>query len=166
MELYFLRHGIAADRSHQGVGSDAERPLTEEGIEKLKKSLVGMKRLDVVPDRIVSSPYVRALQTARIVAEGLGFEAKIDVSEALVPEAELEDFWKILARAPAESRWLFVGHEPSISDFIGQLIASGKSARVDMKKGGLARVDGGPDGGRFLGTLEWLLTPRQLCSLT
>ncbi len=68
MNLYFLRHGIAADKP-QWKGSDSDRPLIKEGIQKLKKSAKGMRRLKLHFDWILTSPYRRAYDTAQIVAK-------------------------------------------------------------------------------------------------
>src|SRR5262249_49031694 len=68
MQLYIVRHGIAIDREDPKSPPDPERFLTEEGIEKTKEVARGVVRLGIVPDLLISSPYVRAMQTAEIFA--------------------------------------------------------------------------------------------------
>src|SRR5689334_2900287 len=86
MELYFLRHGIAADTGPEDSG-DAGRPLTEEGIDKLKEAARGLRRLGVRPDVLLSSPLVRARQTAEIVRKAFGIESRL--VDALAPGCDI-----------------------------------------------------------------------------
>ena len=162
MELYFLRHGIAVEHEEWGMNPDSERPLTEEGIAKLKKAALGMERMGLSFDRVISSPYTRALETVKIVIKSLDLGSKLEVSEALVPDASFDDFLKLISKAGSKDKYFVVGHEPSMSAFIGRLITGAKGASINMRKGGLARVDGGMEGNSFAGTLEWILTPRQI----
>ena len=85
MKLYFLRHAIAAEPGTRAIKSDADRPLTDEGIKKTKESLRGFKALGLTFDAVASSPYLRAKHTAEIVASGLRLKHKIVLSEALTP---------------------------------------------------------------------------------
>src|SRR5688572_18228018 len=122
MELYFLRHAIAAERAEAGVAGDAERPLTTEGIQKMKKAAQGMKKLELRIDSIISSPYIRARHTAELAAAGLEFSKKIIFSDALTPEASFKDFLKLIKSHEPDDRLLLVGHQPTISDFVGELV--------------------------------------------
>ena len=167
MELYFLRHAIAAEPGTIAVSHDSERPLTSEGIEKMEKAVEGMRRADFSFDHIVSSPYLRASETAKIVAEGLGFKGKIRFSDALTPGAELKDLLKLLRDFKSGNKVLLVGHLPSIGEFVSNLISGKSTVAMDYKKGGLCRVDmletivpG------VVGELKWFLTPKQLRSLS
>src|SRR5687767_1112067 len=74
-ELCFFRHGIAVDREDPSITSDAERPLTEEGTRKTQAAAEGMKRMDAAFDKILTSPWLRASQTAAILSEVLGLPA-------------------------------------------------------------------------------------------
>jgi phosphohistidine phosphatase len=150
MELYFLRHGIAADVGPEGSG-DAGRPLTIEGIKKMKEAARGLRRLGVRPDVLLSSPLVRARQTAEIVRHVLGLDSRL--VDALAPGCDIVRLRDLLGEYRSADRIMVVGHEPDFSDLIGALTGG---SRVQLKKGGLARVDlEMVDEGA--GTLVWLL---------
>ncbi|MBM4422749.1 MAG: phosphohistidine phosphatase SixA [Chloroflexi bacterium] len=154
MNLYFLRHGLA-DWPHWNR-SDSERPLTEEGIAKMKAEGKTLKRLDVSPDAILSSPLVRARQTADIVAERLGLA--VVEHKLLAPGFNREKLAAILGEHKKAKAIMLVGHEPDFGRTIAEIIGGG---RVAMKKGGLARVDiASPDS--LNGELVWLLAPKVL----
>jgi phosphohistidine phosphatase len=152
MELYLLRHGIAADVGPEGSG-DAGRPLTEEGIDKLKEAVRGLRRLGVRPDVLLTSPLVRARQTAEIVRRAFGLDVR--PAEALAPGCDLARLADLLGEYRSAERVMIVGHEPDFSSLIGDLTGG---SRVQLKKAGLARVDlESVDTGA--GTLIWLLPP-------
>jgi phosphohistidine phosphatase len=155
MELYFLRHGIAADVGPEGSG-DAGRPLTAEGIEKMKEAARGLRRLGVRPDVLLSSPLVRARQTAEIVRRAFGLESRL--VEALAPGCDIARLRDLLGEYRSAEGVMVVGHEPDFSTLVGLLTGG---SRVQLKKGGLARVDlETVDEGA--GTLVWLLPPMAL----
>ena len=155
MQLYFLRHGLA-DWPNWDPARDHERPLTDEGMEKMKAEAKAIKRLGLELDAILSSPFVRAQQTAQPVAERLGLNVVEEA--ALAPGFDLKRLQAVLKRHPDARAIMLVGHEPDFSRTIGQLIGGG---RVAMKKGGLARVDlEAPDPPQ--GELVWLLAPKVL----
>src|SRR5438876_1221851 len=87
MNLYFLRHAIAADKA-SWKGSDADRPLTKEGMRKMKKGAKGIRRLDLPIDWILTSPYRRAYDTAAIVAKELKLKKSLKVSRMLTPDGD------------------------------------------------------------------------------
>ena len=155
MELYFLRHGIAADAGPTGLG-DADRPLTKEGIAKMQAGARGMRRLGLRLDALLSSPLVRAHETAAIVARVFGLE--LQLAEKLAPGCDLAQLFALLGEYRAAERLMLVGHEPDFSSLIGALTGG---SNVLMKKGGLARVDI-ERLEQGIGTLAWLLPPRVL----
>ena len=155
MELYFLRHGIAADVGPAGMG-DAGRPLTKEGIAKMQASARGMRRLGLRLDALLSSPLVRAHETAAIVAGELGLELRL--AEQLAPGCDMTQLFALLGEYRAAERVMLVGHEPDFSSLIGALTGG---SHVLMKKGGLGRVDI-ERLEQGAGTLTWLLPPRVL----
>lgn len=153
MELFFLRHGVAADYGPAGSG-DAGRPLTREGIEKMTAAARGMHRLEIRLDLLLSSPLVRARETAALVGRALGVE--VQIANDLVPGCGLSRLRALLATHSDAERIMVVGHEPDFSTLIGDLTG----ACVEMKKGALARVAlPAPDA---QGTLLWLMTSRVL----
>ena len=155
MEVYFLRHGEAG-KSSGGHGGDAARQLTEEGIARMEREAVFISALRLRLDAIMTSPLVRAHQTAEIVARELRLLDALAVDERLSPGFGPEELRGILREHRAASALMLVGHEPDFSSTISACIQGG---RMECKKGGLARVDF-DDPGSLTGTLVWLLPPR------
>jgi phosphohistidine phosphatase len=153
MRLYFLRHGIA-DWPDWDPARDHERPLTKDGMKKLRDQARRLANLGVKFDAILSSPYTRAYQTADIVAGKLGLEVKTE--PLLAPGFNPDKLAEIVKSFDEDQALLLVGHEPSFSTVIAELIGGG---RVQMKKGALARVD---VNGELQGELVWLLQPKVL----
>src|SRR5690349_2561607 len=118
MELYFLRHAIAADAGPDGMG-DAARPLTKEGIAKMQAGARGMRRLGVKPDALLSSPLARARETAAIVAREL--ELEMHLADELAPGCDAAQLFALLGEHRAAERVMLVGHEPDFSSLIGAL---------------------------------------------
>ena len=155
MELYFLRHGIAEDAGPSGAG-DAGRRLTKEGAAKVKAEARGLRELGVRLDTLLTSPLVRAHATTEIVAKELGLE--LHLADELAPGCDVERLFALLGEHRGAERVMVVGHEPDFSTMIGALTGG---SRVQIKKGGLARVDlDALEPGA--GTLVWLLPPRAL----
>lgn len=157
MKVYFLRHGIAGERS-EWKGDDAERPLTDEGKEKTKSIADTIAQLELGLDAIITSPLVRAKQTAEIVAKKLNLESKMVEDKRLAPGFDADKLHAILLDHPYGDTVMVVGHEPDFSETISELIGGG---RIVIKKGGLALVDL-PNAHSQRGELLWLLTPKLL----
>jgi phosphohistidine phosphatase len=155
MKLYFMRHGLAGERS-EWKGNDAARPLTDEGIEKMKLIAATLSQMSLGLDAIIASPFVRARQTAEIVAQQL--EIKLIEDARLAPGFNGEQLDAILRDHPGMNTIMLVGHEPDLSETIGALIGGG---RVVCKKGGLALVDL-PNAQSREGILEWIVPPKML----
>jgi phosphohistidine phosphatase len=156
MQVYLLRHGIAENvRPGQ---PDAERALTAEGREKLRRVLKRARAAGVKPDAILASPYRRALETAVVAAEALGYTSEIERMQALVPEASPYDAWEeIRARRP-DASVLLASHEPLMSSLAALLLGC-PALQVDMKKAALVRIDCDRFGAQPRGVLKWMLTP-------
>ncbi len=158
LRLFFLRHG-AADRDQYQGDDDALRPLVDRGRERLRTEAEFIDRLATGLDVVVTSPLVRALETAEIVAARLGLADRVRQDARLGLDFDLERLAGILAALPDDHRRiLLVGHEPGFGLVIGELTGG---TRVVMKKGALARVDLTPGAGTR-GQLVWLLQPRVL----
>jgi phosphohistidine phosphatase len=157
MNLYILRHASAGTRRANPV-VDVKRPLDKEG--KQQCFLVGsyLGALNVQFDRVVSSPLKRALQTASLVGTETGFDSKIEVSEALSPEASMQKFQELIRTLQANENVLVVGHNPNLPVFLGSLIAPSGRTSIRLRKGAIARIDCT----RLPGTLHWLVDPRIL----
>ena len=156
MQIYLLRHAIA-EPAGPGL-PDAERALTEEGREKLRRVLKRAHGAGVTPTLILSSPYRRALQTAEAAATALGYEGKIVETRALVPEAPPFAAWEELRKRSEEKAVLLASHEPLMSTMASFLLDSPALA-VDMKKAALLRIDCERLGTEPSGVLKWMLTP-------
>jgi phosphohistidine phosphatase len=157
MQIYLLRHGIAED----GLPgkADADRALTTEGIKRLREILKRARTASVSPSVIVTSPYVRARQTAELAAEILGFEETLATSGVLTPNSSPVDTWTELRTLRGEQSVLLVGHEPHMSSFTGFLLGT-PELRVDFKKGAMVRVDMMEFGVRPRGVLKWMMAPK------
>ena len=130
MEIYLLRHGIAED-GHPGQ-ADAERQLTDEGKEKLRRVLKRARSADVKPGVILSSPYRRAGETAAIAAEVLDYKGKVVETSALLPDAAPQEMWEEMRSRGNESAVLLASHEPLMSTLAAFLLGC-PGLQVDMK---------------------------------
>ncbi len=125
MKLYLLRHAIAVERGTPGFEDDSLRPLTEAGRDKMQRIARGMKTLGLSFDHILTSAYVRAEQTATIVAAALGSEKRLMTEPLLAADQEPHAILTNLAGAEGESsNVLLVGHEPYLSELASLLIGS------------------------------------------
>lgn len=152
--LYFVRHGKAGH--HTTADDDDERQLTEAGIAALKAAGPLLRRVNLRPDLVLSSPLARALQTAQLVMEGLGSSVEPVVDDRLRPGAGWGDFARAMTAHPEARRVMFVGHEPDLSAAMRLLTGA---ASVRMRKGGIGCIEfpGVPEPGA--GEIAWLLDP-------
>ncbi len=156
-EIYLIRHGIAEDRGEKWP-DDSKRPLTDEGMARMRKSVRGLSRLGVSLDVVLTSPLVRARQTAEIVVAGISPRPSLITSDALAPGGSFPALVADLEKHVKKTRIGLVGHEPHIGEFASRLIGSRHA--IEFKKGAVCRIDlaslppSGP------GDLRWLLTPR------
>ena len=161
MILYFLRHASAGE-SMISPQKDKKRPLDETGVKQSHSVGRALAALEIQPEVIISSSLTRATQTASLVANEMGFEGKIQIDSALTPEASYSDFVDLLRRVSSAESVVVVGHNPNLSDFLGKTIGGRSSpADIDLKKGGVARVEMRRSGGR----LTWYLTPKIVATL-
>ncbi|MFZ1080768.1 MAG: phosphohistidine phosphatase SixA [Candidatus Kryptoniota bacterium] len=161
MELYLLRHAIASEKGAGTFARDADRPLTTEGTQKMRHIAKAMKGLDLSFDLILSSPYLRAKQTAEIVADVFGLEKTLRFSGNLAVDGNIDMLIKEI-RLESLQKILLVGHEPYLSTLISLLISGHDGIDIVMKKGGLCKLT--IDSLRLgkCATLEWLIGPRQI----
>ncbi len=159
MNLYIVRHAIAVERGTSGYEDDSQRPLTDEGRKKMKKITKGLHRLGVALDVILTSPYVRARDTAKILADRYEMTDKIFFSDNLIPPGNFESLVFEIHEKYDLANVALVGHEPMLSNLISWLMTGDTDARMILKKGGVACLssDSLYQDGRA--TLEWLLTP-------
>lgn len=156
MRLLFLRHAIAAPNEH-GDMPDEARPLTAEGRRSFEQTAKALARVMKKPRAILTSPLLRARQTADIVAHAWGAEAPI-IAPALVKGS-----WPGICRALApyknDDAVALVGHETWISTITAQLLDSKSHRCFDYRKGGVALIDV-ESLARGRGTLQWFIPPR------
>ena len=162
LELYLIRHGIAAERGKEWP-DDSKRPLTPDGISRLRKTARGLNAIGVGFDQIVTSPLVRTRQTADIFAEELKSKPPVVTADALAPAGTPASVIQEIARHVRKPRVALVGHEPNLGELAAQLI--GSRTPLEFKKGGICRIDFDmlpPKGG---GMLRWFMTPKVLRKL-
>jgi phosphohistidine phosphatase len=161
MMLYLLRHGVAEEVGPDG--SDGSRRLTPGGRRKMRAAAAGMRALGLGFEAILTSPLVRAVETAAIVADALGNEPVPRELSALEPGVTPVETVGALRAFARYEHVVLVGHEPGLSAIAALLLTgSPDGLRLALKKGGLIALevhDPGRGGGT---TLRWMLTPRQL----
>lgn len=159
IELYLIRHGVAEERGEEWP-DDTKRPLSEDGIVRLRKAARALTRLDVTLDVIVTSPLVRTRQTAEIIASGLDPHPHIVTAESLAPGGSAAAVLADLEKQAKRMHVALVGHEPGIGELAARLV--GARHPIAFKKGAICRIDvealppAGP------GDLRWFLTPKIL----
>lgn len=158
MKLYILRHGIAVERQTPGY-TETSRPLTDEGVTKMKKAANGMKAIISSFDAILTSPLKRAFDTAAIVADAFNCKDKLEVCDALSPGSDPKELLGYVKRHFQDKKILLVGHQPHLGYFAAAALEAPVS--LDLKKGGLCLLEKKPDGTGKM-TLVMMLPPRAL----
>jgi phosphohistidine phosphatase len=161
MQLYIVRHGIAIDREDPKCPPDPQRYLTEEGVEKTKQVAKGIAALGVTGDLFLTSPYVRALQTAEIFAGALEYaKPKIRQTDLLLPGAEPSLLFRELAKDKQASVVFLFGHAPQLDEIVSFALGA-KRHLTGLKKAGVAFLElkrlSPP-----IAELVWLATPKML----
>jgi phosphohistidine phosphatase len=167
MELFFLRHAIAVMRGTPGYADDSKRPLTPEGARKMRRVAEGMRALGIEFDVMLSSPFIRAKQTAEIVAEIFGDAKKVSFDDGLAVGGDHHELIDRINKEYGTTKAiLLVGHEPSMSELISVLLAGDPGLSITLKKGGLCKLSV-VESLRYgrCATLDWLLAPKHLTGL-
>ena len=163
MRLYIVRHAIAVPHNTPGY-EEEERPLTEEGIEKMRQSAAGLRRLGYVPELILSSPLPRARQTAEILVKVLdrkGLEIKIH--PALAPAGSRRELYRAMdSYAKNLAGLMLVGHQPSLGEIAGEIAWGSPDYYLELKKGGACAIELESTGDFPRGCLVALLPPSLL----
>src|SRR5579863_2832350 len=153
MIVYFLRHASAGEPM-MNAKKDEKRALDKSGIEQCGYVGRALAAMDVLIDVMISSPLKRATQTASLVGNELSYEGKLQLEDALRPTAAFADFRKLLDKYAKYESIMVVGHNPNLSEFTGRCISeAGCEASVELKKGGVAKVETG----RNSAVLQWCL---------
>jgi len=140
MHLYLIRHGIAVDREEPNCPPDTERPLTPKGMKRSHAAALGLRALDVKPAAVLTSPWLRAVQTAEIFCEAIGYSSKkIIRTDALKGTSAPSDLLRELQSMKARVVLCF-GHEPHLHLVLGHVLHT--SAKItELKKAGLALLE-------------------------
>lgn len=172
MELYLVRHGVAQARGQDSRGEnvrgenvrDEDRRLTRDGRRKTARALRGLGFMGVDRlDRILSSPLVRAWETAKILADTIAADGP-RVEAALAPGGEPSALLARIAREAQDERIALVGHQPDLGRFATWLVA-GSGRGLELGKAGVVRIDLDGSVAPGQGELVWLLPPKVLRKL-
>ena len=153
-EIYILRHGHAQN-ANNGL-NDFDRALTEEGIEKINKLSLFFNRLDISLEFVLSSPYIRAKQTAEIFISNLTSKPNLKIVDFLSCGASSKEISRELMEYSSSKNLLLVGHAPDLEMFLGKIIGA---ERITLKKGAMAKI-AFKNNIEMSGELEWLITPK------
>jgi phosphohistidine phosphatase len=161
MELLIIRHAIAFERDRHRWANDAARPLSPSGVRRSRKAAAGLKELCKVPDRLLTSPLIRARETAKILSEVAGWP-RAEIAPELAPGKGAATVLTLLAK-DRSNRIAIVGHQPDLSALLAAcLLKDGGTLPIEMKKNAVACLsfDGRARVGRAV--IKWLATPRLL----
>ena len=166
MKLYLIRHSNAINPGTSGYEDDSQRPLTEKGRDKMQKIASALKRLGVKPDVMISSPYVRAQQTAEILAKVLKYKKELIFSDTIIPLGKADDIIGEINEKYNVDELVLVGHEPCFSMLVGTLTAGNPDLAINLKNGGVCCLSADDLRMNRSAVLEWLLPPKTLIELS
>lgn len=159
MKLYIVRHAIAVPHGTPGMADD-DRELTEDGIAKMQKAAAGLRALDYLPDLILSSPLIRATQTAEILVKAFGGKIELKIVPFLAPYGTRQDLYRAIGQYEKKiDRLMIVGHQPSLGEIAGEIAFGSPEHYIELKKGGVCSIDVEVARGKPEGSLVALLTP-------
>lgn len=162
MQLYLMRHGDAVDVGQMGVKRDADRMLSDEGIEKTRAAAMGLRSLLEAPlIRVVASPLVRARQTAEIAAKAAAPGVEVELADALKSGAHASDALDWLHGQPA-APMLLVGHMPDLSALASFLVSATGQAGFHFKKAAVLCLHFNGRAAAGKGEVMWFLQPGML----
>jgi phosphohistidine phosphatase len=165
VELLVIRHAIAEDREVFAASGrdDALRPLTPDGVRKMRRAAHGLHELVPSIDVLAASPLARAEETAEIVRREYELD-RVEIALVLQPETPLDEVIAWLARFD-QGLIAVVGHEPQLGRLVTYLVSAAARGGVELKKGGACLIDfeGSAQAGK--GRLVWAVPPRILRDL-
>jgi len=157
MEIYLVRHGAAHTKE-----DDPERHLNKDGLDQCHMSGRALKRLEIKFDLVISSPKVRARQTAEIIADEVGYpKDEIKVTETLEPMASPKDTISYLNNFTEKNSIMLAGHLPLLGNLASELLSKSTQISLYFESGAVCQIDVDhpiP----HTGTFRWFLTPKQL----
>jgi len=165
MRLYIVRHAIAVAHGTPGIGED-DRPLTDEGIRKMRLAADGLRCLGYIPEALWSSPLPRASQTAEILRKAFGKGVELKIVPALAPSGSRQDLYREIGLYEKKLQSLMlVGHQPSLGEISGEIAWGSPGCYLELKKGGACAIDLETAQGVPRGSLVCLLPPSILRQL-
>jgi phosphohistidine phosphatase len=165
MNLYLIRHALAVEAGSPGYEDDSQRPLTDKGRKKMRMIAKGLLSLGLDFDMIVSSPYVRTRETAKILGDVFKARKKVAFSDNLIPAGDGKKFISEINEKYSVDALAVVGHEPALSTLIGMLAGNDGHIDLSLKKGGVCLLVADDLRQERRATLEWLLPPSVLTGL-
>jgi phosphohistidine phosphatase len=159
MNLYIIRHAIAVDEGLPEYGDDSQRPLTDKGKKKMRQIAKGLRTLGVDFDLVLSSPYLRAKETAEILADVFKVKEDVALSDNLTPMGDPDLLISEMNEKYRANSVALVGHEPQLTSLIGLLVSENAGMDISLKKGGVCRLSVDDLHHIRKATLEWLITP-------
>jgi phosphohistidine phosphatase len=162
MDVILVRHAEAGSRDPNSWPDDDLRPVTTEGRRKQATASRAMRRMGITFDFLVSSPLLRAQQTAQVLAEEYGWEEPPQLADQLGHACTPANVLKLLAKFPPDATVCLIGHEPAFSTVAAALVSKSGDARIELKKSGVIGIgfEGAPALGK--GVLLYHLKPGQL----
>ncbi|HJQ69289.1 MAG TPA: phosphohistidine phosphatase SixA [Blastocatellia bacterium] len=163
MDLYIIRHAIAQQLDKKNDFTDEKRDLTSEGRERMREAAKGLRKLDVELDLILTSPLVRAVETAEIVAAALGLSKKeIVQTDNLKPGASIDRLFSEIKKHAGVESLALVGHQPDLGEIVSRVAQGNGNLSIALKKGGVCLINVIETVPTLHGNLMWLVTPKQL----
>jgi phosphohistidine phosphatase len=164
MDCILVRHGIAVE-PEEWTGPEADRPLTEKGIRRVREAAAGLAALGIAPTHLWSSPYARARETAVIIRRSVCRSLSLELRDELAIGSAPQNVVALLRQLPQDAIVLCVGHEPLLGETAGLLLSGRPSSNYPMKKAGAAwlQLEGEAAPGRA--RLHCWLQPAQLRAL-
>lgn len=161
MDCLLFRHGIAAERE-EWDGPDSERPLTGKGVRKTRSAAEGLATLGLAPSHILSSPFVRAHQTAKLLQEVLHPKSTVRLCDELLPDSPPDKIFPLLDTFPVDACVICVGHEPLLGELAGVMVFGKPAAGLALKKAGAALIRFSEAKKSGHGQLVWWIPPALL----
>ena len=159
VQLYLVRHAIAEERGPKWP-DDTKRPLSKDGARRMRTVARGLNRLDIKFDIVLTSPLVRARQTADILASAFDVKPPVVIAASLAPGARYADLLADVKRQPRRECIALVGHEPDLGATAARL--AGLKRPLEFKKGAVCRIDVDAVPPAGAGVLRWFATPALL----
>lgn len=164
MHCVLFRHGIAIDRQ-EWEGPEEDRPLTDRGAKRVAQAVGGLKWLELQPTHVISSPLLRAIETAKILQEMHRIRSAVQIADELLPDASPDRLLARLSELPPESCVYCVGHEPHLGLAASLMLAGKPSMGFPFKKAGACLIEIAMPLKPGRGLLRWWMGPSQLRAL-